>query len=178
MDNDEADGRDALLEEGPYAVLNSKDVLARMAFWIKIMGSDNGKVDTSICPAVQLAIIFDCGAALTTGLASKLNDRHLPMAQNYKKLVMKMFTNHMISQEQIDSHFKSIKGVHGSVSKNKQQVLVSVEIVGWPSGTHLYNKYDSQKKKIMNEVMIYCPEEVKDISKLPSGQGLLKFIKI
>ncbi len=53
MDNDEADGRDALLEEGPYAGLNSKDVLARMAFWIKIMGSDNGKVDTSICPAVQ-----------------------------------------------------------------------------------------------------------------------------
>ncbi len=82
----------------------------------------------------------------------------------------------MISQEQIESHFKSIKGVHGSVTKNKQQVLVSVEIVGWPSGTHLYNKYDSQKKKIMNEVMIFCPEEVKDITKLPSGQGLLKFI--
>ncbi len=68
--DDEADGRDALLEEGPYAVLNSKDALATMAFWIKIMGSDNGKVDTSIYPAVQWAVILKNVVVLTTDLAS------------------------------------------------------------------------------------------------------------
>jgi hypothetical protein len=85
MDDDD-DGRDALLEEDPYAILNSKHILVRLSYWIKIMGSDNGKVDTSVCPSVQWAIIFECGAGLTVGLPSKLHERHVPMAQNYKKL--------------------------------------------------------------------------------------------
>jgi hypothetical protein len=53
-----------------YAVLNSEYILARIAFWIKIMESDNGKVDTSIYPAVQWAVILKNVVVLTTDLAS------------------------------------------------------------------------------------------------------------
>ena len=77
----------------------------------------------------------------------------------------------MVSAQQVQINFQKLKGTHNT--------NVADGVTDWPTGELLYKRYDKAlKPKLLNVIMPLCPAEVNDITKLPSGKGLLEYIKI
>jgi hypothetical protein len=89
------------------------------------------------------------------------------MSQKYISLATSLCEGVAITPSQL-KQFHTISGAHNVPARPGSD---------WPDPEKLYSKFTAVKSKLMNLVMPFCPKEVQDIKNLPSGRGLMEYVK-